>query len=101
MWDRNFGLPSPITLGDLDSKRVAYHESGHALMAVLFPMTGWQCWGASIVPRGDALGMVVSKPHLEIHTASQEDLSRNLLLSVGSRAVEEIVLKMWAARELL
>lgn len=90
LWDRNFGLRSPITLGDLDIVRVAEHEAGHALMAVLWPMTGWSCWGAGIVPRSGALGMVVSKPYTEIHTATQEDLSRNILLSVGSRAVEEL-----------
>lgn len=90
LWDRNFGLRSPITLGDLDEHRVAEHEAGHALMAVLWPMTGWSCWGAGIVPRSGALGMVVSKPWKEIYTATQEDLSRNILLSVGSRAVEEL-----------
>jgi cell division protease FtsH len=94
LWDRNFGLPSPITLGELDKERVAYHEAGHALIAALWPMTGWSCWGASILPRDGALGMVVTKPFADVHTATEEDLSRRILLAVASRAVEELVLKI-------
>jgi cell division protease FtsH len=92
LWDRNFGLPSPINLGEMDSKRVAYHEGGHAVAATLWPMTGWRCWGATIVPRGDALGMVMSKPMEEVHTSTVEDLSRRLVLCLASRAVEENIL---------
>ncbi len=94
LWDRNFGLPSPITLGELDKERVAYHEAGHALVAALWPMTGWSCWGASILPRDGALGMVITKPFADVHTNTEEDLSRRILLSVASRAVEELVLKI-------
>jgi cell division protease FtsH len=93
LWDRSFGLPEPINLSPLDEDRVAKHEAGHGVMAVWFPMTGWSCWGATVRPRGSALGMVMSKPMVEMHTQTIEDLSRRILLSVGARAVEETVMR--------
>jgi cell division protease FtsH len=88
LWDRAFGVPEPIELNEDDERRVAYHEGGHAIMSVLYPVHGWRCFGATIRPRGDALGMVMSAPTRELHTMTKEDLCRRILLAVGSRAVE-------------
>jgi cell division protease FtsH len=90
LWDKYFGTPEPIDLNELDAERVAYHEAGHGIIDVLYPMHGWACFGATIEPRGKALGMVMSQPNVELHTMTKEDLCRRILVAVASRAVEEL-----------
>lgn len=92
LWDKLFGTPNPIDLNELDAQRVAYHEAGHGIIDVLYPMHGWACFGATIQPRGQALGMVMSQPNVELHTMTKEDLCRRILVAVASRAVEELKL---------
>ena len=77
-------------LGERDRRRVAYHESGHALV-------GWFSPGAdpvqkiSIVPRGrGALGYTLQAP-LEDHLLmSREELTGRISVLLAGRAAEEI-----------
>lgn len=87
-WDEDAGLPQPFDLNELDQNRVAYHEAGHGVVNVLYPIQGWKCFGATIIPRGKALGMVISRQEIELHTMTKEDLSRRLLMALASRCVE-------------
>jgi cell division protease FtsH len=79
-------------LSDLEKRRVAYHETGHALVAA-------HCKDAdpvhkiSIVPRGRAaLGYTLQLPTGDRHLVSRSELLDRLRSLLGGRAAEELVL---------
>ena len=50
-----------LVMSDDEKKRTAYHEAGHAIVAVLVPESE-PIHKATIIPRGQALGMVMRLP---------------------------------------
>ncbi len=76
-----------------DEKRViAYHESGHALVAKLLPKTD-PLSKVTIIPRGRALGATQQMPELDRHNYSREYLLNRIAVSLGGRAAEKIALE--------
>ena len=69
---------------------VAVHEAGHALCACLVPGSD-RVHSATIVPHGQALGLVMRVPEHERHCIPVEKLEADLIVAMGGRAAEEVV----------
>jgi cell division protease FtsH len=79
-----------LVMSDEEKKMTAYHEAGHALCAMLEP----QCdpvHKATIIPRGRALGLVMSLPEGDRYSKSKSKLLSELTMAMGGRAAEEII----------
>ncbi|MEM7234446.1 MAG: cell division protein FtsH, partial [Planctomycetota bacterium] len=68
----------------------AYHEAGHALLALLLPEAD-PVQSVTIVPRGRALGVTQQTPAEEIHSYSRTYLLNRVVICLGGRAAEELV----------
>jgi len=68
----------------------AYHEGGHALVALSVPATD-PVHKATIIPRGRALGMVMQLPERDKLSMSFEQMTSRLTILMGGRVAEEII----------
>jgi len=74
-----------------DEKRLtAYHEGGHALVALSVPATD-PVHKATIIPRGRALGMVMQLPERDQLSMTYEQMTSRLAIMMGGRVAEEII----------
>lgn len=80
------GLVSHRTVHPDDLRRVAYHETGHALMAWLNGQT--IVHKITIVPHGRALGYAMPLPKEERYMATADMLWHRILQMLGGRAAE-------------
>jgi cell division protease FtsH len=89
---RFLGLKQPIHKMSADDKRaVAYHEAGHAVVAqYLRPEDRMK--KASIIRRGETLGVVQSSEREERFQLHARQIETDIMVSLGSRAVEELIL---------
>ena len=72
-----------------DEKRLtAYHEAGHAIVALNVPATD-PVHKATIIPRGRALGMVMQLPERDKLSMSFEQMTSRLAIMMGGRVAEE------------
>ncbi|MEW6335663.1 MAG: ATP-dependent zinc metalloprotease FtsH [Thermodesulfobacteriota bacterium] len=81
-----------LVISDAEKRNTAYHESGHALVARILPGTD-PIHKVTIIPRGHALGVTQQLPVDEKHTYPREFLMNNIVILLGGRAAEELVLK--------
>jgi cell division protease FtsH len=68
----------------------AYHEGGHAIVALNVPATD-PVHKATIIPRGRALGMVMQLPERDKLSMSYEQMTSRLAVCMGGRVSEEII----------
>jgi len=68
----------------------AYHEAGHALVAMLLPGTD-PIHKVTIIPRGRALGLTQQLPIEEKYTHSKGYLLNRICILLGGRAAEAII----------
>jgi cell division protease FtsH len=80
-----------MIISDKEKLTTAVHEAGHALVAVLLPGAD-PIHKVTIIPRGQALGLTQQLPVDEKHTHSKEFLKNQLVILMGGRVAEEIVL---------
>lgn len=74
-----------------DEKRLtAYHEGGHALVALLCPDSD-PVHKATIIPRGMALGLVMRLPERDKVSISRAKLNADLCVAMGGRISEELL----------
>jgi cell division protease FtsH len=74
-----------------ERRTVAYHELGHALVALSLPGTD-PVHKVSIVPRGvGALGYTIQRPTEDRYLISKEDLENRMAVLCGGRAAERLV----------
>jgi cell division protease FtsH len=73
-----------------EKKLTAYHEGGHALVALNVPATD-PVHKATIIPRGRALGMVMQLPERDKFSMSYEQMTSRLAILFGGRVAEEII----------
>jgi cell division protease FtsH len=79
-----------LVMSDDEKRMTAYHEGGHALCSITLP----ECdpvHKATIIPRGRALGMVMSLPEGDRYSVSKIKLLQQLIMAMGGRAAEELV----------
>ncbi len=84
------GSERRIVLTPEDRERIAYHESGHALLALLTPGSD-PVRRVSIVPRGRALGVTVQAPVNDRQNYPEDYLRGRITSALGGRAAESIV----------
>ncbi len=84
------GAESETVLDEEVKKRVAYHESGHALLACLLPHTD-PLAKVTIIPRGRALGVTEQMPEEERYTLPESYLRDRITIMLGGRIAEKIV----------
>jgi cell division protease FtsH len=72
-----------------EKKMTAYHEAGHAIVAVHEPASD-PIHKATIIPRGRALGMVMRLPERDSYSYHRDKMYANLAVSMGGRVAEEI-----------
>ncbi|UCE84967.1 MAG: cell division protein FtsH, partial [Deltaproteobacteria bacterium] len=78
-------------ISDAERRRIAYHESGHALVAALSEHAD-PVRKVSIVPRGRAaLGYTLQLPTGETHLLTRGDLVERIEGLLGGRAAEELI----------
>ena len=75
---------------DEDKKLTAYHEGGHAIVA-LNEKASDPIHKATIIPRGRALGVVWTLPERDKHSHSREYLEANISKAMGGRVAEELI----------
>jgi cell division protease FtsH len=79
-----------LVMSEAEKRMTAYHEAGHALCAMHEP----ECdpvHKATIIPRGRALGLVMSLPEGDRYSKSKSKLLSELTMAMGGRAAEEII----------
>ena len=70
---------------------IAYHEMGHALVAMSLPGTD-PVHKVSIIPRGiGALGYTIQRPTEDRFLMTREELERKIMVLLGGRAAEKLV----------
>jgi cell division protease FtsH len=79
-----------MAMSDDEKKLTAYHEGGHALVALTVPHTD-PVHKATIIPRGRALGMVMQLPERDKLSWSYQQMMSRLAVVMGGRVAEEIV----------
>ena len=84
------GAESDTVLDEVVKKRVAYHESGHALLACLLPNTD-PLAKVTIIPRGRALGATEQMPEEERYTLPESFLRDRITIMLGGRTAEKLV----------
>jgi cell division protease FtsH len=80
-----------MVISDAEKRNTAYHESGHALVARLLPGSD-PIHKVTIIPRGMALGLTQQLPVDEKHTYPKQYLMNNIVILLGGRAAEELIL---------
>jgi cell division protease FtsH len=80
-----------MILSDEEKKTTAYHEAGHALVALMVPYAD-PLHKVTIIPRGMALGVTMQLPLDDKHTYSRDYLESQLAIMMGGRVAEEIFL---------
>ncbi len=80
-----------MIISDEEKKNTAYHEAGHALVAVLTPGTD-PIHKVSIIPRGRALGVTQQLPEDDKYTHEKAYLEKALMVLMGGRVAEELAL---------
>jgi cell division protease FtsH len=79
-----------LVLSEAERKLTAYHEAGHAVVALRTPGLD-PVHKITIVPRGRALGITASLPEEDRHSYSRDYLLSNLAMLFGGRAAEELI----------
>ncbi len=79
-------------LGAAEREAVAFHEMGHALVALAQPGTD-PVHKVSIIPRGiGALGYTIQRPTEDRYLMTRAELERKIAVLLGGRAAEKLVL---------
>ncbi len=81
-----------MIINEEERRSTAYHEGGHALVALLLPGAD-PVHKVTIIPRGRALGLTQQLPIDERHTYPKQYLLNRIAVLLGGRAAEEIVLE--------
>lgn len=79
-----------MVMTDAEKKTTAYHEAGHALVGLYVPEHD-PIHKATIIPRGRALGMVVSLPENDRISWAKIQMESRLAMTFGGRLAEELI----------
>ncbi len=84
------GPERPILLSTADRERIAYHESGHAILGLVVPGAD-PVHRVTIVPRGQALGVTYQRPQTDRYNYPEAYLRARIVGMLGGRVAEEVV----------
>ncbi|QIE46749.1 ATP-dependent zinc metalloprotease FtsH [Pseudohalocynthiibacter aestuariivivens] len=70
-------------------EKTAYHEAGHAIVGLALPKCD-PVYKATIIPRGGALGMVVSLPEIDRLNWHKSECEQKLAMTMAGKAAEII-----------
>jgi cell division protease FtsH len=79
-----------MVLQDDERERIAFHESGHALLAYVLDETD-PLHKITIIPRGMALGVTMTLPEEDRHIMNRQSLEDSLCMRMGGRVAELLV----------
>jgi cell division protease FtsH len=79
-----------LVMSDEEKTFTAYHEGGHAIVALNLKATD-PVHKATIIPRGRALGMVMQLPERDRFNMNREQMMARLAIAMGGRVAEELV----------
>ncbi len=79
-----------LVMSEEEKRLTAYHEAGHALVAVLVPEAD-PLHKVTIIPRGMALGLTQQLPLEDRYTYPRTYLEANLQVLMGGRLAEELI----------
>jgi cell division protease FtsH len=80
-----------MVMTEEEKKNTAYHEGGHALVAITVPSAD-PVHKATIIPRGRALGMVMQLPEGDRYSMNFEQMTSRLAIMMAGRVAEELIL---------
>ena len=84
------GSERKLLLTPQDRERIAYHESGHALLGLLVPGAD-PVKKVTIIPRGQSLGVTLQSPIDDRFNYGEDYLRARLVGALGGRAAEQLV----------
>ncbi|MBV0891321.1 ATP-dependent zinc metalloprotease FtsH [Paracoccus sp. Z118] len=70
-------------------EKTAYHEAGHAIVGLSMPKCD-PVYKATIIPRGGALGMVVSLPEVDRLNFHKDEAKQKIAMTMAGKAAEII-----------
>jgi len=79
-----------MIMSDEDKRATAYHEAGHALVALLTPHSD-PVHKVTIIPRGMALGLTQTMPEEDRYNLTREQIVAQIKHAMGGRAAEKLV----------
>jgi cell division protease FtsH len=79
-----------LAMNEEEKKLTAYHEAGHALVALAVPKSD-PLHKVTIIPRGRALGLTMQLPERDKFTMSKVELESRLAVLFGGRIAEEMI----------
>jgi cell division protease FtsH len=83
------GEVRPLIMEEKDRRVVAYHESGHVIVAWFSPNTD-PVHKVTIIPHGRALGVTEQMPEEDRYNYSKDELLARIRVMLGGRSAEEI-----------
>jgi len=75
---------------DKDKLMTAYHEAGHALVAMYTP-GAYPLYKCTIMPRGQALGVTSYMPEIDEVSRSKLQYNSQIDIAMGGKAAEELI----------
>ena len=79
-----------LVLSETEKERIAYHETGHAILSYVLPFAD-PLLKVSIIPTGLALGVTQQLPVEERHIYRREYIEDSLCVRMGGRVAEQII----------
>jgi cell division protease FtsH len=79
-----------LIMSDEDKRQTAYHEAGHAIVAMLTAGAD-PVHKVTIIPRGMALGVTMTMPEEDRYSMTREQILAHIKHAMGGRAAEELV----------
>jgi cell division protease FtsH len=79
-----------MAMSDHEKRNTAYHEGGHALVALTVPGAD-PVHKATIIPRGRALGMVMQLPEGDRYSMDFQQMTSRLAIMMAGRVAEELI----------
>jgi len=79
-----------MVMTEEEKKLTAYHEGGHAIVGLNVPAHD-PIHKATIIPRGRALGLVLSLPERDQLSQTRQQLTSKIAMAMGGRVAEELV----------
>jgi cell division protease FtsH len=79
-----------MAMNEEERRLTAYHEGGHAIVAMNVKMAD-PVHKATIVPRGQALGMVMQLPEGDRYSMKYQQMVDRIAIMAGGRVAEELI----------